>query len=39
MGGAVLIPVIMDIHTDFLYNSLFQTPDMTMTQKIQMLRD
>ena len=29
MGGAVVISVIMEIHTGFL--GLFQTPDMTLT--------
>ena len=29
MGGVVVIPVIMELHTDFL--GLFQTPDMTLT--------
>ena len=37
MGGAVVIPVIMQIHTDFLYP--FQTPDRTLTRRNQMLRD
>ena len=35
MGGAVVIPVIMEIHTDFLCQS--QTPDMTLTRRNQML--
>ena len=30
MGGAVVIPVIKEIHTDFLV--LLQTPYMTLTQ-------
>ena len=37
MGGAVVIPVIMEIHTDFLCP--FQTPDRTLTRRNQMLRD
>ena len=37
MGGAVVIPVIMQIHTDFLYP--FQTPDRTLTRRNHMLRD
>ena len=37
MGGAVVIPVIIGIHTDFLCP--FQTPDMTLTRRNQMLRD
>ena len=37
MGGAVVIPVIMQIHTDFLCP--FQTPDRTLTRRNQMLRD
>ena len=37
MGGAVVIPVIMQIHTDFLCP--FQTPDRTLTRQNQMLRD
>ena len=37
MGGAVVIPVIMQIHTDFLYP--FQAPDRTMTRRNQMLQD
>ena len=36
-GGAVVIPVIMEIHTDFLCP--FQTPDRTLTRRNQMLRD
>ena len=32
-----MIPVIMQIHTDFLYP--FQTPDRTLTRRNQMLRD
>ena len=36
MGVAVVIPVIMEIHTDFLGR--FQTPDMTLTRRNQMLR-
>ena len=35
--GAVVIPVIMEIHTDFLCP--FQTPDRTLTRRNQMLRD
>ena len=37
MGGAVVIPVIMEIHPDFLCP--FQTPDRTLTRRNQMLRD
>ena len=37
MGGAVVTPVIMQIHTDFLCP--FQTPDRTLTRRNQMLRD
>ena len=37
MGGAVVIPVFMKIHTDFLWP--FQTPDRTLTRWNQMLRD
>ena len=39
MGGAVhvVIPMIMEIHTDFLCP--FQTPDMTLARRNQMLRD
>ena len=37
MGGAVVIPVIMQIHTDFLCP--FQTPDRTLIRWNQMLRD
>ena len=37
MGGAVVIPVIMEIHTDFLV--LLQTPDMTLTLLNQILRE
>ena len=39
MGGAVhvVISVIMEIHTDFLGS--FQTPDMTLALRNQMLRD
>ena len=37
MGGAVVIPVITQIYTDFLYP--FQTPDRTLTRRNQMLRD
>ena len=37
MGRAVVIPVIMQFHTDFLYP--FQTPDRTLTRRNQMLRD
>ena len=37
MEGAVVIPVIMEIHTDF--RCPFQTPDRTLTRRIQMLRD
>ena len=37
MEGAVVIPVIMQIHTDFLYP--FQTPDRTLTRRNQMLRE
>ena len=37
MGGALVIPVIMEIHTDF--PGLFQTLDMTLTRRNQMLRD
>ena len=37
MGGAGVIPVIMETHTDFL--GLSQTPDMTLTRRNQMLRD
>ena len=37
MGGAGVISVIMEIQTDFL--GLFQTPDMTLTRRNQMLRD
>ena len=33
-GGAVVIPVIMDIYTDL--QGLFQTPDMTLTRRNQM---
>ena len=36
MGGTVVIPVIMEIYTDF--PGLFQTPDMTLTRWNQMLR-
>ena len=36
LGGAVVIPVIIEIHTDFLRP--FQTPDMTLTRRNQMLR-
>ena len=32
-----MIPVIMEIHTDFLCP--FQTPDRTLTRRKQMLRD
>ena len=32
-----MIPVIMEIHTDFLCP--FQTPDRTLTRRNQMLRD
>ena len=32
-----MIPVIMQIHTDFLCP--FQTPDRTLTRRNQMLRD
>ena len=32
-----MIPVIMQIHTDFLYP--FQTPDRTLTRRNHMLRD
>ena len=35
--GPVVIPVIMEIHTDFL--GPFQTPDMTLTRRNQMLPD
>ena len=34
---AVVIPAIMQFHTDFLYP--FQTPDRTLTRRNQMLRD
>ena len=37
MGGAVVIPVIMEIHADFLV--LLQTPDMTLTRLNQILRE
>ena len=37
MGGAVVISVIMEIHTDLL--GPFQTPDMTLTRRNQMLLD
>ena len=37
MEGAVVIPVIMQIHTDIL--CLFQTPDRTLTRRNQVLRD
>ena len=37
MGGAVVIPVIMEIHTDFLV--LLQNPDMTLTRLNQILRE
>ena len=37
MGGAVVISVNMQVHTDFLYP--FQTPDRTLTRQNQMLRD
>ena len=37
MGGAVVIPVIMQIHTDFLCP--FQTPYRTPTGRNQVLRD
>ena len=37
MGGAVVIPVIMQIHTDFLCP--FRTPDRTLTRRNQVLRD
>ena len=37
MGRAVVIPVIMEIHTDFL--GPFQTPEMALTRRNQMLRD
>ena len=32
-----MIPVIMQIHTDFLYP--FQAPDRSLTRRNQMLRD
>ena len=35
--GAVVIPVIMEVLTGFL--GPFQTPDMTLTRRNQMLRD
>ena len=37
MGGAVVIPVITQIHTDFLCP--FQSPDRTLTRRNQVLRD
>ena len=37
MGGAVVIPMTMEIHTDFLV--LLQTPDMTLTRLNQILRE
>ena len=37
MGGAVVIPVIMEIVIDFL--GPFQTPDMTLTRRNKMLLD
>ena len=37
MRGAVVIPVIMQIHTDFLCP--FRTPDRTLTRRNQVLRD
>ena len=36
-GGAAVIPVIMEIHTDFLV--LLQTPDMTLTRLNQIVRE
>ena len=41
MKGAVVIPVIMEIHTDFLgpFQTLQLTLDMTLTRPNQMLRD
>ena len=39
--GAVVIPLIMEIHTDFLgpFQTLQLTLDMTLTRPNQMLRD